>query len=460
MNNNISPVGGKIAELASKSLIYEVELLGRLLQLPAKVILAASLVSERDFNRFGKVFSVIIDAYSNNKHINEELRAIGINYDDQAKWQMDITSYRPIEAICEDLIAVAKAIRLHSSIALAFGEIDHVNADEIAASMQLGIIEAISGKEKEPDIRSLIDEFNALQANYIERFKLGKGLIGLSTGIEKLDEMIDGIRPPHIWVMAGFTSLGKTFAALNIAVSLIRQKKRVVIYSLEMSKVDILARVVGIMTGFNGTTILKGYPHDAKLVEEAMKIIRESGLMIFTEKFELNDIQFSMYEQTTHGVVDLFIVDYLQLVTMKGARSEYESTTSVALGFQKTAKKLHCPIMELSQINNESAKGESEIMGFKGSGAIAAAADLAIEIVKGDMDKEVWKALRNAGEKVPMRWMVRKNRHGKSGIIPMTFDGRTGISCYCETERKFEEITKQSPAQAPLPLADVKDEPF
>jgi replicative DNA helicase len=96
--------------------------------------------------------------------------------------------------------------------------------------------------------------------------------------------------------------------------------------------------------------------------------------------------------------------------------------------------------MVLSQISNEGAKNtENPVMSFKGSGAIAAAADLAIEIVNGEMDIQQLREKMNNGEVVRMKWQIRKNRHGRIGYIDMEFSGKTGIFTQFTDQRKVAQ---------------------
>lgn len=279
------------------------------------------------------------------------------------------------------------------------------------------------------DIASIIAEFRAQQALYEAKFKGNGGLIGVSSGYDKLDDVIDGLRPEHLWIVGGYTNVGKTFAALNIAVNLIRQGKRVVIYSLEMARLDVLSRLLGILTNQNGTAILKAYKHDTQAVEKAFELLVKSDLVIHTLKNDLTDIWRSMKTENEKKPVDLFVIDFLQIVTVKDSKTEYETVTTAVLRLQQVAKLLKCPIMALSQISNDGARNqEQEVMTFKGSGAIAAAADLAIEIqrYKGESKEDYFRKIK-AGEPISMTWLVRKNRHGRTGAIDMSFDGRTGI---------------------------------
>lgn len=273
-------------------------------------------------------------------------------------------------------------------------------------------------------IKDLIEDFQKEREEYLK--KPAGSIIGISTGYEKLDNIIDGLRPEHLWVIGGYTNMGKTFATLNIVANLIAQKKRVVIYSLEMSKNDVISRLLGIMTEQNGLAIMKGTQKNP--IEKAVQSLVDSHLSIITNKSEVSDITFSMFEENIKSPVDLFVVDFIQLVTLKNSKSEYETTTESILKMQQTAKKLKKPIMVVSQISNDGAKNQSDVvMSFKGSGAIAAAADLAIEIVHDEEDARVFKEKIQAGEKVSMKWRVMKNRHGRVGYQEMEFMGQTGI---------------------------------
>ena len=75
-------------------------------------------------------------------------------------------------------------------------------------------------------------------------------------------------------------------------------------------------------------------------------------------------------------------------------------------------------------------------MSFKGSGAIAAAADLAIELQSGEEHIDILREKMKNGTPVQMKWIIRKNRHGRVGTLEMSFDGRTGISI----EKPFDGI--------------------
>ena len=109
--------------------------------------------------------------------------------------------------------------------------------EEVLESAGKLMIQSAQTREQEDaDIAAVIDEYTLAQNENHLRYEQGLGLIGLSSGYKWLDEAIDGIRPGHLWVIGGYSSAGKTFFSLNIAKNLVAQNKRVIFFSLEMSK--------------------------------------------------------------------------------------------------------------------------------------------------------------------------------------------------------------------------------
>jgi replicative DNA helicase len=180
-------------------------------------------------------------------------------------------------------------------------------------------------------------------------------------------------------------------------------------------------------TSDNGSSIAKGFG-DKKKIDEALERVTESNMSVHSTKSELSQILMSMYEETLKDKPSVFVIDFLQLVTVLGSKSEYETTTQSILELQKAAQQFGVPIIVLSQVSNESAKaGDQQVMGFKGSGAIAAAADLAIELVSGEDNVTELRQKMNDGLPVLIKWHIKKNRHGRVGSIPMDFTGKHGI---------------------------------
>lgn len=399
----------------------EHELICRLRLFPQKSVAVSQIIKLEDFDHFGKAYEIILNAFIDEKDVNNEMRKAGYKMSDF----LDSTSYRTPEEIAKDIKELANSRNVKTILAEYLEKVPDENLEKFIADLQIKLVNNVDSVEKEStSIREIIEEFTREREEY--KNKPPGSLIGIPCGYKKLDNIIDGLRPEHLWIIGGYTSMGKTFASLNIVANLISQGKRVVIYSLEMSKNDVVSRLLGIMTKQNGLAIMKG--SQKQEIEKAVQKLVDSNLSIITSKLELSQITFSMFEENMKSPVDLFVVDFIQLITLNKSKSEYETTTETALQLQQTAKKLKKPIIGVSQISNDGAKNQSDVvMSFKGSGAIAAAADLAIEIVHAEENAKEFKAKIQDGKSVNMKWRVMKNRHGKVGYIPLEFDGYTGI---------------------------------
>lgn len=297
----------------------------------------------------------------------------------------------------------------------------------ILAELQRDLI--FKSSKKIENIQQTIKKLEERTVEY--KYKKAKGidLLGISCGYKKIDRVIDGLRQGHFWVLGGYSNLGKTTLALNMVADLIKQGKRVVYYSLEMTDVDILSRLLGIMCEENGISIVKGYTKNEEKLAEVKKQIIDSGFLVKTGLAELSEMMMSMYRENATTPVDLFIVDYIQNLKVKGAKNEYETATTTAVELQLNAQRLNIPILSLSQVSNEGAKnGDTQLVAsFKGSGAINASADFAMEIKIGEKNNEERIEKIRRGEKVNMKLVVVKNRHGAVGYVDLVFDGMTGI---------------------------------
>lgn len=414
----------KITQLLQNSLAIEQELLGRIIGQPSLAPKVLALVDESNFWSKREVFNVIKDCVEKDGNLVNELIDARIAVADFVGAGM--TSLRRVETICRELRQASHAIKVFNILGQGAEDVPTSEVSKFVADVQRDLTLTINDKS-DHNIKKTLEEYRATQEEYYERFKNNDGIIGLSTGYPKLDEVIDGLRAPHIWVINAYTSRGKTNALLNIIAELIRQKKRVVFFSLEMPDVQIITRLLGIMTGLSGMSILKGKERDNKRVTTAMEQIEKSGLTIIGDANELSEIEFAMYAENLKSPVALFAIDYIQLVTVKEASTEYQAMTAVATEMQQTAKRLNVPVIELSQISNFGAQDKSgEMINAKGSGAIGAAGDLVIELRIGEENFDTWKRKMNEGEPVKMKWDIQKNRHGKVGVLEMEFNGKTG----------------------------------
>jgi len=220
---------------------------------------------------------------------------------------------------------------------------------------------ALSGTSAVADAKSSV---RAFLASLEERFNNGD-LPGMATGMEPVDEKTGGLRPGELWVVGAPTSWGKSVFMLQATGGAIRDGKNVAVFSLEMSKEEIVARIVSsqwqISMGelMNPKTTKK---HTMPKIQAAAKEMEALGLMICDSADQSVDTIAGHCEriQDTRKL-DLVVVDYLQLVStprVKGQNREQE-VASISRGLKQLAKRLHCPVITATQLNEQGKSRES-----------------------------------------------------------------------------------------------------
>jgi len=280
----------------------------------------------------------------------------------------------------------------------------------------------IDTSREDTDIGAIMSEFDNTQEEFKKKqFSEGK-LIGIPCGISKIDTAIDGLRPGHFWSIAGYTSSGKTQLLLNVLNSLISNHP-VTFFSLEMSKADIISRLLGIQTGLGMTKIMRhefDNETDVKLFTDARERLVNSKLKIYSKTNTLDGIILAMTRDILRNKTKVFAIDYIQLVRSKG-KSEYEQITEASQRLQTFARETGCSIIVLSQVSNEHAKDQNqEVHGTKGGGSLPASVDLAIELFNEDK-KEERDQKAASGEALAVKAIIKKNRHGRCGYVKLDF---------------------------------------
>lgn len=124
--------------------------------------------------------------------------------------------------------------------------------------------------------------------------------------------------------------------------------------------------------------------------------------------------------------MDCVFIDYLQLLTGRANESQYDVLRKASSELQSVSKVTKIPIISLSQINNDTAKVETEMIGFKGAGDIAASADFGLEIRLDEINVEEMRQKQSRGEPISMKVIIKKNRQGPKLTSNMFFNSLCG----------------------------------
>jgi len=276
---------------------------------------------------------------------------------------------------------------------------------------------------------------------------------GTPTGYKNLDNMLSGLQPADLVVLAARPSMGKTSLALNIAQNVAKTDKSVGVISLEMSKEQLVERMFCSLLAVDSWKMRTG-----RLTEEDFARVGSIMDELNQSKIFIDDsISGSIAElrakarrlQAEHGL-DLLIVDYLQLMSAgKGGSSitnRVQEISEISRSFKSLARELRIPIIALSQLSRAVEQRPSKIpqlSDLRESGAIEQDADVVLMMYREDYYEE-------DTERVGITDIyIRKHRNGPVGRIELMFKKEQMRFYDIEKKRKMEA------APAPTPVAPV-----
>lgn len=254
----------------------------------------------------------------------------------------------------------------------------------------------------------------------------GRGSLGINPGFEFLKNAIRGFIPGHLWVVGGYTSHGKTAFAIELISRVLSNDPnvRITLFSTEMSKETYILRLVAKLTGIPSLSLWEGNHIQAfqARVDEAFDLIAHKNLIVFDDLYEFEKMADKARQIKAEVGLDLLFIDFIQNLIGKGA-TIYERMSILAPQVQALAKELSCTVVALSQVSNEAVRNNSGVIGYKGAGEIAAAADLGLWL---ERERE-----GNDGFKINseiLNVIIKKNRHGPLGHSVLRFYNKfTGL---------------------------------
>lgn len=211
-------------------------------------------------------------------------------------------------------------------------------------------------------------------------------LTGSPTGFQRIDKKTGGLQKSDLIIIAAETSQGKTSLALSILNNTVKYGTKVAVYSLEMKKEQLAARLMSMESGVSSSKILYS-PLDDLQFEKLDKSINGlcNSSILFDDRSTSNidTIINSIRAMVSKYQIDGVIIDYLQIlsVNMKGSNKE-QQMADVARRLKNLAKELDIWIVALSQLNRDSQNPIPSLNRLRDSGQIAEAADVVIFVYR------------------------------------------------------------------------------
>ena len=277
----------------------------------------------------------------------------------------------------------------------------------------------------------------------IEEIAKQEGLSGVSTGFEKLDKLTSGWQPSDLVIIAARPGMGKTALALSMARNIsVQQQIPVAFFSLEMSSVQLITRLISSETGLSSDKLRTGKLADHEWQQLNIKVSDlESSPLFIDDSPSLTIFELRAKARrlaSSHGI-KLIIIDYLQLMNIgssnKAGNREQEIST-ISRNLKALAKELDIPVIALSQLSRavETRGGTKRpiLSDLRESGAIEQDADIVSFLYRPEYygitewDDDMKTPSEGQGE-----FIVAKHRNGALDSIKLKFIPNLG---------KFEDL--------------------
>jgi len=334
--------------------------------------------------------------------------------------------------------------------------VDRAEADifSIAERRQLNPIFSIS---------DLIDE-GVIRIE--EQLKSHSGITGLATGYTKLDEMLSGLQPSDMIVLAARPSVGKTAFSLNIAAHVATQlDKGALIFSLEMSKEQLVQRLLCMVGLVDSNRLRSGFlaRNEFPKVQKAAEILKNSNKIYIDDTPNINvlELRSKARKHAAQKPLDVIIIDYLQLMSSPSRRENRQVEISeISRSIKGIARELRVPVIALSQLSREAEKddgGIPKLSHLRESGAIEQDADVVLMLSR----PPVSEMESHHGNLIKVN--IAKQRNGPTGLFDLLFekniqrfrnmmDGPDGAAVQAPAHNYAS-----APASAPAPAASYDD---
>ena len=248
---------------------------------------------------------------------------------------------------------------------------------------------------------------------------------GVPSGYQALDNKLSGFQPSDLIIIAARPSMGKTSLALNIAQNAaIKHNKSIGIFSLEMSKEQLVDRLFASMLGVDSWKLQKGKLEDSDFQNMGPIMDELSKSNIFIDDSVASSLPElrakSRRLQMEHGL-DLLIIDYMQLMStgnMSYAGNRVQEISEISRSLKQLGRELHIPIIALSQLSRavENRPGNiPQLSDLRESGSIEQDADMVLMMYREDYYEE------DSDRPGLTDIYIRKHRNGPTGRIELMF---------------------------------------
>jgi len=410
----------------------EESVIGAILLDKDAVIAVAEFLLPEDFydDKHKEIYSAAVDLFEDRTPIdvltvaeklkkNKALKKVG-----GAGFLADMANKVPTAAHVEHYGKIVKDFALKRSMMKAATTLVELSMDESLAANELldkaenevfSITQKHLAKAFTPVRATLSESFDRLD----ELHKQAGGLRGIPSGFNDLDDKLAGFQKSNLVILAARPGVGKTALALNIAQLVsIEQKRPTGIFSLEMSKEELVDRLLIAQADIDAWKLKTGKlsEDDFTKLSNAMGELAEAPLFIDdTPALSILEMRTKARRLQVEAGLDFLIVDYIQLARSRNLENRVQEVAEISQGLKNIARELKIPVLALSQLSRaveQRGVKRPQLADLRDSGSIEQDADVVMFLWREDDDD-----LAN------MMLDIAKHRNGPLGQIPLTFKG-------------------------------------
>ncbi len=264
---------------------------------------------------------------------------------------------------------------------------------------------------------------NALDKISIAAKHKGK-VTGIATGFTDLDYKTAGLQPSDLILIAARPSMGKTAFVLNIAQNMaFKQHKSVAIFSLEMSKEQLVNRLFSLQSGVDAQKLRTGNLEESDwemLIEGATEIGQSNLIIDDTPGISIGELRSKCRKYKLEHNLECIMIDYLQLMTGSGKSSEsrQQEISDISRSLKSLARELNVPVIALSQLSRAVEQRPDHrpmLSDLRESGAIEQDADVVMFIYRDDYYNH------ESENKGVSEIIIAKQRNGPIGTVELAW---------------------------------------
>lgn len=414
--------------------------IGSILMNKDAAMTTSEIISGQDFYQtaYGIVFDAMVELFHMGRPIDlitlqEHLKAkdvppevSGLEFVKDLIAEMGVETSANVKyyaQIVQEKSTLRKLIKINEGIANACYQ-ENQPLSEILEKTEKQVFELVEHGNSQEYVPIKQVVLNALDV--IEKASKTKGTVtGIPTGFIDLDYKLSGLQRSDLILIAARPSMGKTAFVLNIAQHVaFRQNLAVAIFSLEMSKEQLVNRLFSLESHVDAQVLRTGNLKDTdweKLIEGAGTIGKSRMIIDDTSGISITEMRSKCRKYKLELGLDLIIIDYLQLMSGSGGRSNesrQQEISEISRSLKGLARELNVPVIALSQLSRavESRTDKRPMLSdLRESGAIEQDADVCMFIYREDY------YIPDTEDKNIAEIIIAKQRNGPIGTVRLAW---------------------------------------